>query len=221
MKTITQQTEPPFLWLVKVDGEIVNAFAEKEKAENYDINLPNLEDLRVFKFIKQNISSIDELLQIDFTLLGLVNETPKYGNKGIKQMSSYTHDNLIVVEKLFNYLEKGLEITFNYYLNDGNIGVSKTEFKPLDKVEIGKIKKSNRDRTITYLQVSGMGTPIEQFVNALLKRYKNEVDLFIYNDTDDFKNKVISETEQPYLTYLNIQTAPNWTVKDAILKQIS
>jgi DNA-binding protein Fis len=89
-------------------------------------------------------------------------------------------------------------------------------------VDIAKIKKADRDRTITYLQESAKGTPIEDFVNAILRRYKEEVDLFIYNDTDDLYNRVTTETQQPFLTYLNIVIHPSGKrTKDGIIESIT
>ncbi len=220
MKTKIQQKEIPYLWEIIENEIIVETFVNEADAELFVQN-KSIRQLVIYTLITQQINSIEELYQVDFTLIGLTNETPKYGTKGVKLTSDYTLNGQLAIRKEFEYLNTGLQITFDYYFASGEIGFTKTEFKPLDKVELGKIAKSNRDRTITYLQVSAVGTPIENFVNALLKRYKTEVDLFIYNNTKDFENVIKNETVTPFLNYLNIVVAPpNFTVKDSILKQI-
>lgn len=182
--------------------------------------LVDFRDLLIYPLVKQDVRTVEELAQIDFTLVGLTTETPKYAAKGIKTKAEYTFAGKVVASKVFKYVATGLNLTINYHLEDGTVGYSKTEFKPLDKVELAKISRSNRDRSITYLQASAVGTPIETHVNALLKRYKTEVDLYIQNNTKDFENVINAETKQPFLAYLNIALEPNWTVKQAILKQI-
>jgi Fe-S cluster assembly iron-binding protein IscA len=186
------------------------------------INNVNYQDLLIYNFIYTPINSVEQLSQIDFTILGLTSETPTYARKGIKNKAEYTHNGKIIVSKYFKYSNSGVTIKINYHLENGEIGYFKEEFKPLNIVEMAKIQKANRDRSITFLQASAIGTPIETFVNELLKRYKSEVELFIQNNTIDFENRLNSESFQPYLTYLNIVVeAPDLTVKKAILRQIS
>lgn len=184
-------------------------------------NIFDYKDLLIYNQIKSNVTSIEEIVQIDFTLLGLTTETPKYAAKGVKQKAEYTFEGKIVVSKIFEYVANGLKITINYHLENGAVGYFKQEFKPLDIVEIAKINKANRDRSITFLQASSIGTPIEAHVNTLLKRYKTEVDLYIQNGTKDFENVVNAEAKPPFLNYLNILLQPNLTVKQAIIKQIA
>ena len=197
------------------------------KIEKIEYINDDIKTLRIYELL-EHLPFIPLIEHFDFTTIGLRTETPKYGKKGVKEMSEYTYNNKCCVRKLFDYTIDGLWITFEWLCLDGTVGIRKIIFKPLNVVEIAKIKKSNRDRTITYLQASAKGTPIENYVNVLLKHYKTEVDLFIYNDTEDFKNVINNESEQPFLTYLSIiievpsEKYPNGkTVKDAILEQIT
>lgn len=188
--------------------------------------------------------SIDSM---DFTTIGLRTETPAYGRKGVKASADYTLNGVLAVRKTFEYVSNGLWIMFEWMDVDGDVCVRKTEFKPLSIIELANISKGNRSRTITYLQTSAIGTPIEAYVNALLKHYKTEVDLFIYNDTEDFINAINAEPQymknadgtdmldeennkipNPYYLYLHIVIeAPSEdyptgkTVKDSIIYQIS
>lgn len=171
-------------------------------------------------------SSTKEFMNLDFTTKGL-EATEIYGFKGVKTSCTYRFGDKIAVVKTFNYKNTGVEIVFHYTNAEGIIVLEKKEFKPLNGVAIAKIEKANRDRTITYLQTTARDTPIEDFVNDLLKHYKTEVDLFIYNNTKDFENAIKNESNPLFLQYLGIKLenpSENYpegkTVKDSILEQI-
>lgn len=197
-----------------------------EKIEKVEYFIEDIDQLRIYDIL-EHLPTLPVVEYFDFTTIGLRTETPVYGRKGVKESASYTKDGLEIVRKTFIYEEDGVWIFFYWFDKNGDIGVEKVEFKPLNIVELHKVNKTNRDRTITYLQASAIGTPIENFVNELLKEYKEEVDLFVYNDTDDFINAVQNESRQPFLTYLNIVIQPpneNYptgkTVRDSIIEQI-
>ena len=195
--------------------------------EGIEYFIEDISELRINELLEH--LPFEPLIEhFDFTTIGLRTETPVYGLKGVKISADYTYKETCCVKKSFTYGSEGVWIILEWLKYNNDVGIRKTIFKPLNIVEIAKINKSNRDRTITYLQASGIGTPIESYINTLLKRYKNEIDLFIYNNTDDFKNVVEGETEQPYLTYLNIiveapsdELPTGKTVKDSILSQIT
>lgn len=86
------------------------------------------------------------------------------------------------------------------------------------------------DRTsiIYSLKASAIGSAIEPYVNELMSHYKNQIELFISDGANDFKDDVNSESEEPYLTYLNtVVTSPSAeypsgkTVRDWILEKIT
>lgn len=193
-------------------------------------NIRNNDELRIFPYIEE--MSYDPCIHsLDFTLIGLVNKSPNYGLKGIKIDNTYCNDaDEVVVKKSFDYVATGVNLLFEWYKHDGTVGVSKSQFKPLNVVEIHKIEKANRDRTISYLHAAAIGTPIEMHVTEVLKHYKEEIDLFIYNNTDDLINAVMAEpqfladgvTPNPIWNYLRIVTQPpDHTVYDTIVEQIS
>lgn len=195
-------------------------------SERVEYLTPNINNLRIYELL-EHLPYMPLIEHFDFTTIGLRTETPVYGTKGVKQSSSYTYAGVEVVRKSFIYQEDGVWILFYWFDKEGDVGLEKVIFKPLNIVEIHKINKSNRDRSITYLQASAIGTPIEPYVNSLLRNYKEEVDLYIYNGTDDFEQAVISESLEPYLSYLNIIIeAPTEkyplgkNVRDSILEQI-
>jgi len=192
-----------------------------------EIFVEEISELRINAFLKVFPYEIDleHLTNIPFTTIGLIKNTPKYGDRGIKLHASYTDGVNEVVRKTFAYdLESenaSVTIKFDWYTIEGNIGVSKTEYKPLNIVDVENIKKGNRKRTITYLQGSAKGTPIEIHVNELLSHYFNEVLLYEEGGTTDFENAINNETDPLYLSYLNIVIDEQGkTVKNSILNQI-
>jgi len=198
--------------------------SDQQHIEGVEYLIDKPSELKVYQFL-EHLPMFPLIPHFDFTTIGLRTETSKYGEKGVKLSTPYTAvvengDRETIIEKSFFYVENGVWIKIAWFKINGDPGIVKTFFKPLNVVEIAKINKSNRDRSITYLQASAVGTPIESHVNELLRHYKELVDLFIYNNVPDFKNKIQSETEQPYKGYLEIPIAPNKTVKDSILAQL-
>ena len=170
-----------------------------------------------------------DLTKKDFTLVGLIKASPKY-NKGKKQSASYFTDReqtTLVVKKSFsdtieNDKMVGLEITFDYYDHENLIGFSKTEFKPLNTSEVSSLLRKRRQRAVDYLRASSVGTPIEKYVNTILKHYKTEIDLFIQGNTPDFLEALQNESDQAIVPLLNIVVSQDGRkVKDTIIYQIT
>lgn len=187
--------------------------------------------LKIEKFILPDI----DVENFDFTLLSeLKKESPRY-DKGRKIESNYTHEDDLIVKKTFNDVLDidgnltGLEMRIDWYNENGSIGITKNQIiKNLNIYEVETLLRTRRLRSIDFLVAGAKDTPIESHVNELFKRYKEEVDLYVYNNSDDFKNIVINESESPYKEYLEIIVAPpsdkypsGVTVKDGILYQIS
>lgn len=175
---------------------------------------------------------------LDFTTIGLVTEPPVYGTGGVKQYQEYWNDeDEWVVRKVFQYGEDGVYIRFQWADKEGGVGLEKIEHRPLNSVEIAKIQRSNRERTILYLQASAADTPAAPLINAIIIHYKYEIELWIYNATDDLKNAILNEPEymdeaktipNPIHYYLTIPTVPpnprfpeGLTVGTSILYQIA
>jgi len=170
----------------------------------------------------------------DYTIIGLIKDSPKY-DKGRKISASYFADTDrtdLVVKKVFTDILEGdkliqLKIEHIFYKEDEKIGNIITTYVSLNIAEVATLKRKRRNRSIDYLRASSIGTPIEEFVTALLKHYKEQIDLYIYNNTLDFNEGVVNETESPYTNYLNIIIeAPSTDyptgkkVKDSILEQL-
>ena len=165
----------------------------------------------------------------DFTLVGLTKASPKY-DKGKKMFAAYYADReqtKIVVKKSFSDAFEdgkmvGLHITFEFFDENGEVGFSKTEFKPLNTSEVASLLRKRRQRAIDYLRASSIGTPIERYVVIILKHYKNEIELYVQGATDDFENALNNEQSEQIAALLNIVvSADGRTVKDNIKHQIS
>ena len=68
------------------------------------------------------------------------------------------------------------------------------------------------DETVYLSGFSARGSPFENALHDLLKKYKTEVDLFIYNDTDDFINAINNEPLVSENTNHNIIPSENGTI---------
>lgn len=187
--------------------------------------------LKIEKFIFPDV----DVENFDFTLLSeLKKESPRY-DRGRKTESNYTHGDVLIVKKTFSDVLDteghltGLEMKIDWYDEDDNIGITKNQvIKNLNMYEVETLLRTRRLRSIDFLVAGAKDTPIETYVNELFKKYKQEVDLYVYNNSDDFKNVVTNESESPYKEYLEIIVAPpsdkypsGETVKDGILYQIS
>lgn len=127
----------------------------------------------------------------------------------------------------------GYKIPYQEYVNkDGNPFGSLQELIDYLNDEFGSKSKYDKDRIarqekISYLQKGAKGTPIEPHVKELLKRYKDEVLLYIQGETEDFEQAVANESNSTYVTYLetpvalpNVEYPNGKRVRDSINEQI-
>ena len=183
------------------------------------------EELRIFPSLMMYPRPI-VIENLDFTTMGLTKSTPEYV-KGRKVSATYiNNDGEVVVQKLFNDVAEGLEITIEWLCHDGSVGLRKTFTKPMSIHEKAEQTRKRRNRQISYLQLSAVGTPIESYVEALFLRYKTETEMYIQTGSSSLETVINAETEQPYITYLAIQVPSDdqgnfYSVKDSILNQIT
>jgi hypothetical protein len=166
-----------------------------------------------------------------------VSKPSVYGAGGVKTQHDYcSDDGTLLVRKQFTYTPTGVNISFEWFDRNGEVGLTKGEFKPLSAVEVANLKKKNRDRTLMYLKSTAENTPAAQFVEAILSHYKYSIELWLLNGTAEWLMAMATEPEfeadgvtpNPIYQYLNIQTQipnetyPNGiTVKDGISYQIT
>jgi len=143
--------------------------------------------LRIYRVLPE----ILEPLISDFTILGFRKISPSY-ERGRKTRAVYmcVEKDEIIVEKIFsdvfdeNNNLTGTEITFNWYDEDGNIGLSKKELaRSYNKYEAETEMRKRRERQIDYLVAGAKGTPIEPSLNAVFSKFYNEV--MLYKDQGD------------------------------------
>lgn len=202
---------------------------------NVVYNIDKCSELRIWD-ITDDLPTPILIESFDFTTIGLTIRPAKYGIGGVKQSQEYWNDSAdLVVKKSFTYYDTGVTIRFEWFKKDGEVGIYKDEFKPLNPVEVAKLQRANRDRTISYLQATAIGTPIEPYVTAILKHYEKEINLWLFNATDDWANAIINEPEflvdgspNPIYNYLEIQTRPvseeyptGLNVRQGVLQQIT
>lgn len=163
-----------------------------------------MKSLRIHRYVTPET----DVETFDFSLLNSIKKISPSYDKGRKTKSKYLgEDDEIVVEKVFeDIVEDGklvaLGMTINWFNQEKDeddndvVGFSKYQVvKRFNFAERSTFLRKRRSRVIDWLQASAVGTPIESFVNALLKHFKTEVDLFIYNNTDDFLTGVANEPQ--------------------------
>lgn len=78
-----------------------------------------------------------------------------------------------------------------------------------------------RNSRIDYLIASSKDTLIENHVTELLDRYSIEVNRYRKSGSSELNDKIISETDPYFVSLLNIEILPGFTVKQSILKRIN
>lgn len=197
--------------------------------EGYILNSNNdivkKEQLRVFRSLEIGFNPLNH----DFTILGFKKVSPKY-EKGKKTKAEYkcpTFDE-VIVDKVFkdireNGVLKALEITFNWYNEEGEIGLTKKEIvKTYNIAEAETTERERRLKQIDYLVASAIGTPIESYVNDIFDHYYTQVEKYKSKGTKEFEDSINTENDATILNYLSIIVGANGeTVKDSILNQIT
>lgn len=143
--------------------------------------------LRVYRVLPE---MLDPLIS-DFTILGFRKISPSY-ERGRKTRAVYkcVNKDEIIVEKVFSDvfdedgILSGVEITFNWYNEEGEIGLTKTELaRSYNKYEAETEMRKRRERQIDYLVAGAKGTPIEASLNEVFSKFYNEV--MVYKDQGD------------------------------------
>lgn len=86
-----------------------------------------------------------------------------------------------------------------------------------------KARKARQSR-IDFLITQSAGTPVEDFVLALLQRYSVEVLNYVETGSTDLNDAILAESEAPFTNYLAIELPFQGgvlTVKNSILNRIN
>lgn len=195
------------------------------------------DDLRIWRILSPLVNP----LKVDFTILGFRKISPNY-DRGRKVKAEYrciaTGD--LVIEKVFTDKidistgrVSGLEITFNWYKQDGSIGITKTEeVKEYNRFESETLQRRRREKQLDYLVGSAKGTPIEPYVGVVFASFAVQEQKYITHASPDLAQDLSAamqddspENAQLY-SILNIDVprndSPTQTIKlgDSILYQI-
>lgn len=189
--------------------------------------------LRIFKFIDPDLD-IKRVKQTDFSIIGLEKETPSYA-RGIKTAAKYIDidNDELVVEKIFqdewsaDLRKLTLRITVNWYNENGEIGLTKTEIaRKYNEYETETVGRKRRYRQFDYLKASVRGTPYESFISDIVTRYNDEIRKYkedaltvlsdaMSNEGDSYYRAIL-ETEMPR----NDDPTKTISVENAILYQM-
>lgn len=187
--------------------------------------------LRIFR----KLSPSSDPLTSDFSILGFSKKAPHY-DRGRKIKAEYwcPTNNEIVVEKVFKDIINestgrllSLEVTFNWYNENNEIALTKTEIvKELNKAQSETIMRQRRERSIDFLVSEARYTPNEPFIEMLINHYEVQITHFKDKGSNEFALALNSETDQTILTILSARVPfasdPTFTVpiKESIEYQI-
>ena len=159
---------------------------------------------------------------IDFTIIGLKKEIPIF-TRGRKVSAEYCNEaDEVVVKKSFSDLSDGVQILFEWFNEDGTVGLSKTEDVHMNTQQHGEFLKRRRERQVAGLVEGAVGTPAEPLVTAIFNHYATET--VAYKELGDtaLQEAIEDETDPTILAYLGIEVDPETgdTIMDRILYQI-
>ena len=219
--TLTVYLSDPILPQDKVDLD--NYVSNHEAQAVYD--------LRIFRALPK---SSDPLIS-DFSILGFRKRAPHY-DRGRKIKAEYwcVNKDEVIVEKIFNDVRDpvtgrltALEITFNWYNENNEIGLTKTEIvKELNKAQAETIERQRRERSIDFLMSEARYTPNEPYITMLMLHYETQINHFKSKAADDFAQALETETDPTINAILgsrvpfasnHMYTVP---IKESILYQI-
>lgn len=220
------------VWLdipVNYDENLVyvlnNGIIETKEIKDYDP-----QRLRIYR----KLPLTEDPLISDFSILGFNKIAPHY-DMGRKIKAEYKDplNNDLIVEKIFkdvrdvNNRLSSLEITFNWYEESGDIGLTKTEtVKNYNKAESETEERKRRERAIDFLISEARYTANEPHINTLMLHYEQQINHFKAKSSDDFAQALQSENNANILEILSarvpfasneLYTVP---IKESILYQI-
>ena len=169
-------------------------------------------NLRIFRVLDPEVNPLIH----DFTILGFRKMSPTY-ERGRKTSSLYMCVNTdeIIIEKVFTDVRDelgnltGLQVTFNWYDEENQITLTKTEIvKSFNKYEAQTEERKRRERQLDYMIASGKDTPIEPHIDTIFKHYSYQEQQYRTHGALDLAVDMKAETDPTILGILNIQTIP-------------
>lgn len=187
--------------------------------------------LRVFRVLHPILNALTS----DFTILGFKKESPNYhlGRKVRSQYTCPTSQDIIIVKTFTDILDdtgtlSQLQVTFDFYNEKGEVGLSKTEIvKKYNKAEAKTEQRKRRSRQIDFLEAGAEGTLIEPYVDAIIHHYATEIQLYKEHGSKDFENAILSEDDIYISSYLQIEVprlddpSTKISIKNSILYQLT
>jgi len=199
------------------EGYIINGHNQEVKPEA----------LRVYRVLSSQLKAE----QTDFSILGFRKMSPGYV-KGRKVLTQYLDNVLeeVIVEKIFidvideNGLLIGLEITFNWYSENGDVGVSKTEIvKNYNATEAEEEYEKRRRRQIRFLKASAKAKPgFGPYVDLLFAHFYQQIEAYKDPGTNAFKVSMENETDPTIRTILDtvFDSETGATVQQLIIAEL-
>lgn len=197
-----------------------------------------LPPLRVYRVIPRDANP----LITDFSILGFRKMAPYY-DRGRKDKALYmcVDKEEIIVEKIFKDIRNDdgrltdLEITFNWYREDGTIGLSKKEIaKSYNKSEAKTEERKRRERQLDFLLAEGEDSAAAPILDDIFEHYYEQILHYKENGSSILADAINADSDpnnedadEQIAFYLTIRVplaampdTHNVPIKEAILYQI-
>lgn len=165
-------------------------------------------DLRIYRVLDPGSNPLIS----DFSILGFRKTAPHY-DRGRKIKAEYwcVEKDEVIVEKIFKDVrdeETGrliaLQVTFNWYDENNQIGLTKTEIvKELNKAQAETIERQRRERSIDFLISEARYTENEPYVTMLMLHYETEINHYKSKAANDFNTAMENESDPTILAILS------------------
>lgn len=163
----------------------------------------------------------------DFTLLEGVKLAETDYDKGRKSKNTYTGvDDEIVVEIAYsdvleNQKLKRIDMTFNWFDIDGNVGETKTKTKDTFNVqEANTVLRTRRQRVVDYLLANAEEKGLGAVLSILFKHFKEQISDFITAGSSEFKDAINAELTNANSPSVNLGGGVSLTIKQILTRKL-
>ncbi len=181
--------------------------------------------LRIESIIEK--TDIDVIKRTDVTLLGLDQVAWDY-SRGARTTRDYNNGTDLVVQHVYTYtMTNGnrdvasVTHTFDWYRNDGTVGLTKITNKQMTAKSLGELNREIRIGRMTDLRENAKLIGRQDIIDNLYSYYEAEIESYESIGSLDFENAVKNETDPTRRAVLDesIPQFGNLTVEQLLIWQ--
>lgn len=210
---------------IEIHGQaILNEAALDNLLANHDNSTP--ERLRIQSLLLNELTDL-EVKQTDVCLLGMTQEAWDY-SRGARTTRDYKNGADLVVQHVYTYtMTNGnrdvatITHTFNWYQEDGNIGLSKVTNKTMTAKALGELNREVRIGRMMDLRENAKLIGRQDITDNLYSWYEVEIEHYEHLGTLEFEDAIKNETDTARRAVLDesIPAFGNLTVEQLLIWQ--